>query len=103
MAKVIIEVKTLQKDTLIGKMVFSKAGRDEDKPYIIVDQLNEEYVLLANGDTKTLEMPKKKKLKHLVLTNKVDEHVKECILSKDNTTDLKLKRFLKLNGIVKEV
>jgi ribosomal protein L14E/L6E/L27E len=103
MAKVIIEVKTLQKDTLIGGMVFSKAGRDEDKAYIVVDQLDENYVLLANGDTKTLKMPKKKKLKHLVLTNKVDEQIKNCILSNDSTVDLKVKRYLKLNGTVKEV
>ena len=57
----------------------------------------------ANGDTKTINMPKKKKIKHLIILEDIDDE----ILSADNImtirgTDLKIKRFLKLKGIVKE-
>ena len=70
MAKVIIEVKNLQNNDLIGKIVLSKCGRDKDHYYVIVD--------------------------------KVDDEIKASIILKKKGTDLKIKRFLKLKGIVKE-
>lgn len=103
MAKVIFEVNELQDNNLIGRVVISKAGRDMDEIYIIVNNVDENYVLVANGATKTIEMPKKKKLKHIILTNVVDEEIKSSILSQDKNTNLKIKRFIKLNGTVKEV
>lgn len=103
MAKVIFEVNELQDNNLIGRVVISKAGRDMDEIYIIVNNVDEKYVLVANGATKTIEMPKKKKLKHIILTNVVDEEIKSSILSQDKNTNLKIKRFIKLNGTVKEV
>lgn len=102
MTKVIIEVKTLQNETLIGRIVVSKAGRDKDNCYIVVGVIPDSYVLLANGDTKTIRNPKKKKLKHIVLTEVIDDEIKALILSQDKNADLKIKRFLKLNGIIKE-
>ena len=74
-----------------------------DEIYIIVNNVDENYVLVANGSTKTIEMPKKKKLKHMMLTNVIDEEIKSSILSQDKNTNLKIKRFIKLNGTVKEV
>lgn len=103
MAKVIIEVKKLQNNDLIGRLVISKVGRDKDKMYIITNILDETYVELTNGSTKIKEMPKKKKLKHLVLTDVVDEGIKSSILSQDKNINLIIKRFLKLNGTIKEV
>ncbi|WP_119864308.1 KOW domain-containing RNA-binding protein [Clostridium isatidis] len=102
MTKVIIEVKNLQNNDLIGKVVLSKAGRDKDHLYVVIDVLNDKYVLLSNGNTKTVQMPKRKSLKHLRVLNNVDDEIKESIISKDRGTDLKIKRFLKLKGIVKE-
>lgn len=102
MTKVIIEVKSLQNNDLIGKVVLSKAGRDKDHLYVVIDVLNDKYVLLSDGNTKTVQMPKRKSLKHLRVLNNVDDEIKESIISKDRGTDLKIKRFLKLKGIVKE-
>jgi len=93
----------LQNNDLIGRMVISKVGRDKDKVYIITNMIDKSYVELTNGSTKTKEMPKKKKLKHLVLTDVVDEGIKSSILSQDKNINLIIKRFLKLNGTIKEV
>ena len=87
---------------LIGKVVLSKAGRDKDHYYVIVNKVNDDYCLLSNGSTKTTQMPKKKKLKHLIVLEDVNDEIKASILSNDRGTDLKIKRFLKLKGIVKE-
>jgi LSU ribosomal protein L14E len=100
--KVIIEVKNLQNNDLIGKVVLSKAGRDKDHLYVVVRQIDDDYVLLANGDTKLIEMPKKKKIKHLSILEDVDDELLSLINSCDKSTNLKIKRFLKLRGIVKE-
>jgi ribosomal protein L14E/L6E/L27E len=100
--KVIIEVKNLQNNDLIGKVVLSKAGRDRNHLYVVVRQINEEYVLLANGNTKSMNMPKKKKIKHLSILEDIDDEILSLIKSCDKSTDLKIKRFLKLKGIVKE-
>lgn len=102
MAKVIIEVKNLQNNDLIGKVVLSIAGRDKDHYYVVVKELNDDYYLLSNGRTKTIQMPKKKKLKHMIVLEDVNDEIKASIISHDRGTDLKIKKFLKQRGIVKE-
>lgn len=102
MAKVIFEVNNLQNDNLIGRLVVSKVGRDSGKYYIIIDVI-ENYLFLANGSSKTIEMPKKKKNKHVILTDVFDVNIKNSIKFHDKNANLKIKRFIKLNGTVKEV
>lgn len=92
----------MQNNDLIGKVVSSIAGRDKNYLYVIVDQLDNDYMLLSNGNTKTIQMPKKKKLKHILVLDDVNDEIKELILSKNKGADLQIKRFLKLKGIVKE-
>ena len=102
MTKVIIEVKSLQNNDLIGKVVLSKCGRDKDQYYVIVDKVDDDYYLLSNGSNKTIQMPKKKNIKHFIVLENVDDEIKASVILKDKGTDLKIKRFLKLKGIVKE-
>ena len=59
--------------------------------------------ILANGNTKTIKMPKKKKIKHLNILEDVDDEINMHQYNYAiKSTDLKIKRFLKLKGIVKE-
>lgn len=102
MTKVIIEVKSLQNNDLIGKVVLSTYGRDKNHYYVIVDIVNDGYYLLSNGSTKTIQMPKKKNVKHFTVLENVDDEIKASLILKDKGTDLKIKRFLKIKGIVKE-
>lgn len=62
MTKVIFEVDKLQETDLIGRLVTSNAGRDTGKSYIVIGLVDDD-LLVANGATKTIEMPKKKKNK----------------------------------------
>jgi ribosomal protein L14E/L6E/L27E len=98
---VIIEVKNLQNNDLIGKLVLSKAGRDKNHLYVIIKVIDSNYVFIANGSTKTLDKPKKKKLKHLMLLESVNNDLKLAIINNESA-NLQIKRFLKLRGIVKE-
>lgn len=102
MTKVIFEVDKLQETDLIGRLVTSNAGRDTGKSYIVIGLVDDD-LLVANGATKTIKMPKKKKIKHVVLTEILDDELKSCIISKDKNANLKIKRFLKLSSTNKEV
>ena len=72
----------------------------EDKSYTY--NIDDNYYLLSNGKTKTIQMPKKKKIKHFDVLEDAEDHIKTALAAKDKGTDLKIKRFLKLKGIVKE-
>lgn len=54
---------------VIGRVAFSKAGRDKGKIFIVVGVINEDFVLIADGDLRPVERPKKKRLKHLRYTD----------------------------------
>ena len=53
---------------MVGKVVFSKAGRDKTKPMVIV-AVTENYLLVCDGKERRLERPKRKNPKHLQITN----------------------------------
>lgn len=55
---------------MTGQIVLSVAGRDKGKIFLSVDTVSENYLLLADGRTRKLVKPKKKKLKHIkVMSN----------------------------------
>lgn len=49
----------------LGEIVKSRAGRDAGRLFVINRIVNEQYVLIVDGDLRKLERPKKKKLKHI--------------------------------------
>jgi len=93
----------LDENTLLGKVVNSKAGRDMHRNFIVVSILNSEYVYISDGDLRKIEKPKKKKVKHLDFTGIVAQEVRDLILSKKEVTNSKIKIFLQLADIRKEV
>lgn len=75
-------------DVCKGMLVYSKAGRDKGKIFIVLDTEND-LVYLSDGETRHVENPKKKKIKHITRTNTVlnldfdnlsDSDVKKAIL-----------------------
>lgn len=53
--------------TMIGRIAQSVAGRDADRLFVIVAELDDEHVAIADGRLRKCVNPKKKKLKHLKL------------------------------------
>ena len=64
-------------DITIGSAVYSRAGRDKGGLFLVVG-ISGDCVYLSDGDTRKIEKPKKKKLKHLNRTNFVSESIKEA-------------------------
>ncbi len=63
----------------LAQYVRSKAGRDRDRIFLIVDIVDDEYVNIVDGDLRRLENPKKKKIKHLEKINRVSERLKDSL------------------------
>jgi len=79
---------------LIGSFALSKAGRDSDKPYVIF-HIDNEYVYLVDGIIRTIDRPKKKKKKHVVMLDQFDTFLADKV--KNNTAkNEEIKRALKL-------
>jgi ribosomal protein L14E/L6E/L27E len=50
---------------VLGSVVESRSGRDSGSYYIVVKIIDREYVMIADGEIRKIEKPKKKKYKHL--------------------------------------
>ncbi len=76
----------------IGQVVRSIAGRDNGKAFIVV-RTEGDYVYVADGLTRKLEAPKKKKLRHIQGSYNVSEEIAESI-NKCTAENYMLRRFL---------
>lgn len=88
-------------DSVIGRFVWSKAGRDKDRLFIIIDIVDDAHVLIADGDLRPVAKPKKKKLKHLRITNRVAEEISQTVINRKRLTDDVLRKAIE--GYLKEL
>ena len=62
-------------ENMLGRVVYSKCGRDQGRPFVIIKVVNERYVIVSDGDTRKIENPKMKNIKHLQYTKLVAHEV----------------------------
>ena len=81
-----------------GRVVLSTLGRDEGRYFIVLEVIDENFVLMADGLTRKIDHPKKKKIKHLrpkpILVN-----VDGSTLPNKHLQDSDLRRYLRENGL----
>ena len=77
----------------IGSIVYSKAGRDKGSFFAVV-AVDGEFAYLCDGDIRKFDKPKKKKLKHLSVTNTVSDTVKEKINSSGKIGNAELRKVI---------
>ncbi len=87
----------------LGTVVYSKAGRDAKRLFIILEVIDKEYVYISDGTLRKVEKPKKKKLKHLSLTEKVASGIKQSLISNNKVNNSEIKEYLQSLGLNKEV
>ncbi len=79
----------------IGRVVYSRAGRDKGE-FLVVVAATAQAVMLCNGKDRPLERPKKKNRKHIGLTNTVLD-------SGSMSTNRSLRRALKeVSGVAQD-
>lgn len=82
----------------IGRVVYSRAGRDAGSHYVVVELIDDTYVTIANGCLRKVDNPKKKKMKHLKATPVVLEAIAENLKSGKQVLDADVRKGLKAAG-----
>ena len=77
----------------IGNIVISKVGRDKGKIFVVV-KIEKGYVYLADGKSRKIQNPKKKKIKHVQPTNKVINNLKNKIENEEKVTNADIRKEL---------
>ena len=67
----------MTRDIKVGQVVKSKSGRDKDKLFIVLDIVDDFYVLLVDGRLRKLKSPKLKNIKHLNVYKSVIDDLSE--------------------------
>lgn len=83
----------------VGQVVISKSGRDKGRPFFIIKVVDENYVLVADGDLRRLDRPKLKKIKHLSKTSTLSELIRTKIEGEEKINNAFLRRELEKLGM----
>ena len=78
-------------------IVVSLAGRDQGKLFYVLST-EKDYALLADGKTRRLEKPKRKKLKHIRFIARSDSKVAKKLYAGDAVSNSELRRDLAIFG-----
>ena len=60
----------------VGAIVVSRMGRDEGRSFVVVQEVDEDFVMLADGRLRTMDHLKKKRRQHLKPTGIVVEQLR---------------------------
>lgn len=77
----------------VGQVVYSKCGRDKLNPFIVVS-VDDEFVYICDGDLRKLQKPKKKKKKHIQITQKIDYNIKQKLENNEYLLDADIRKAL---------
>ena len=84
-------------DIARSDIVRSIAGRDAGKLFFVIDT-QDEFLMLADGKSRRLEAPKRKKRKHTEFVERTQCRVAEKIRSEEKVTNSELRRTLAAYG-----
>ena len=76
-----------------SNIVRSVAGRDQGKLFIVL-AVEGEYLLLADGKSRKVESPKRKKRRHVLFVAADDSRLSDKIKSEEKITNSELRRTL---------
>ncbi|TLS35496.1 KOW domain-containing RNA-binding protein [Pseudalkalibacillus caeni] len=75
----------------IGQLVRNLRGRDADQYGIVIKVLDERFVLIADGDKRKFDKPKRKNIAHLEMTDFISPEVENSIKETGRVTNGKLR------------
>src|SRR5512137_347507 len=82
-------------DMQLGDIVRSRSGRDSGRVFMVCGIIDDAFVLIADGDLRKREKPKKKRLKHLEPLGKAGAEMIEKLASGKRITDAEVRETLK--------
>ena len=76
-----------------SSLVVSKAGRDQGQLFYVIDA-DEQFVYLADGKSRRLEKPKRKKRKHIEQIPRTESRIAEKIRNGEKVLNSELRKEL---------
>ena len=76
-----------------SNIIRSDAGRDKGKLFVVL-AVEGEYLLLADGKSRKVEHPKRKKRRHVLFVSAEDSRLTDKIKSGEKITNSELRRAL---------
>ena len=76
-----------------SSLVVSKAGRDQGQLFYVIDA-DEQYVYLADGKSRRLEKPTRKKRKHIEQIPRTESRIAEKIRNGEKVLNSELRKEL---------
>jgi large subunit ribosomal protein L14e len=75
----------------LGQIVRILRGRDLNKYAVIIEIVDQRFILIADGDKRKFDQPKKKNLLHLQLQDAISHEVVNSLLETGRVTNGKLR------------
>jgi large subunit ribosomal protein L14e len=75
----------------LGQIVQVKRGRDHGKYAVIIALADHRFALIADGDKRKFDQPKKKNINHLQLQDEISSEVVNSLLESGRVTNGKLR------------
>ena len=76
-----------------SSLIVSKAGRDKGQLFYVIDT-DEQYVYLADGKSRKLEKPKRKKRKHVEQVPRKESRIPEKVRNGEKVLNSELRKEL---------
>ena len=76
-----------------SSLIVSKAGRDKGQLFYVIDT-DEQYAYLADGKSRKLEKPKRKKRKHIEQIPRTESRIAEKIRNGEKVLNSELRKEL---------
>jgi len=86
-------------DIYPGRIVVSTAGRDKDR-YFVVLSVENNFCYVSDGKVRKVDMPKKKKMKHLRVTEFFLNEIAEMLDAEQTVTNSMIRRGIR-NGTLR--
>lgn len=79
----------------VGAIVVSKMGRDEGRSFVVIQEVDSDFVMLADGKLRTMDRLKKKRRKHLKTTGIVVEELRTRLSNGEAVENHEVRSWLK--------
>ncbi|MEE1200072.1 MAG: hypothetical protein U0L09_05420 [Christensenellales bacterium] len=79
----------------VGSVVRSMAGRDQGRLFVVVQELDADFVMIANGKLRGIDRLKKKRRKHLKPTGSSVEELRSRLAQGGTVEDHEIRSWLK--------
>ena len=78
----------------VGSVVISKAGRDQGRLFLVVEEVDADFVMVANGALRKLDRLKKKRRKHLKPAGRIVPELRDRLANGPAVQDHELRAWL---------